>query len=1085
MNLVRISAERPVAVAVGVLLVILFGVLALFRIPVQLIPDVRKPTISVSTTWSGASPTEVEGEITIPQEEVLKAVPGLQSLKSSSYFGRSKIKLEFRNGTDMDAALVLVANRLQRVRNYPEDAQRPTLKTADSDDAPITWIRLDRLDPGDMRDMATAFDFAEDVIKPELERIPGVATINIYGGRERELRITVDPARLAARKMTVTDLAEVLRGANSDISAGKLDEGKRSYLVRTVGRFLTPEQVSQVVIRSDEAGPVTVGDVATVAFDYKDASVHVRGNGRSMLAINAIREQGANVLDIMAEVKEALTYLNEGVLQDRGMRLTIVFDQTDYIVDAIDLVKKNLLIGGVLAMGVLILFLRSVSATGIIALAIPISVIGAFLAMAGVGRSVNVISLAGLAFAVGMVVDPAIVVLENIVRLRRAGMAGREAAVKGTSQVWGAIFISTATTVAVFLPILTLKIEAAQLFGDIAVALCAAVLFSLVVSTTVIPTLGSRLIGRLSQRRGRGNGSDNRSSGNGSHIDSVEGSGENPVITNGDGGRGAVGRQDGATNGGREGAKGVGVAGALAGGIRWVNRRIFTRLLVAGVLIAATITTTIHLVPSAEYLPSGNRNLIFAMLIPPPGYNLAEMTRLAHGVEETLKPHWEAAEGEPLREPAIRHFFFVARGAVAFMGAAAKDPERVRDLVDLMKKPIGNIPGTIGIVNQRSIFGRGIGQGRSLDLAITGPELPTVMDLAGRLFGMAQEALPGSQIRPIPGLELANPEIQLIPNRLRSRENGLSAREVGQSVAAFAGDGLRVDEILIEGKEMDLVIRGVVPKVRRTQEVGQFPLVTRNGEIIPVATVADLVMASGPVQIDHLERERSVSLRINPPRETTMEETIQAVREKLIAPMEAEGLPRLTQLRLTEGADQLNLAKEAMKGQFLLALTITFLLMAALFESFLYPLVIIATVPLAAAGGVLGLEVLNLFHHQPLDVLTMLGFVILIGVVVNNAILIVHQALNFIREEGMDPNEAVAESVRIRVRPIFMSTFTSVCGLLPLVLFPGAGSELYRGLGSVVIGGLLLATFLTLALIPTLFSLVMGLRKRILGRSVS
>ncbi len=1032
MNVVRIAARRPVGVAVGVLLTMLFGLLAFLQIPIQLTPDVRKPTITVTTEWPGASAPEAESEITIPQEEVLKAIAGLKKMTSYSSSGRSRIKLEFRLGTDMDAALVLVSNRLQRVRDYPAEARRPTMKSADSDDAPITWIKLLRRDPADERTVAEELDFVEEVIQTTLERIPGVATVNVYGGRERELRVTVDPERLAARRITLAQLVDTLRRENIDISAGHLDEGKRAYQVRAVGRLNDPAAVADVVVRSDERGPVRVGDLASVAFDHGDARVNVRANARPIIAINAVREQNANVLEIMADVHAAVARLNDGPLPARGLQLVPVYDQTEYIDAAIQLVRNNLWIGGVLAMVSLLLFLRSLSATVIIALAIPISLVGAFLTMYAAGRTLNVISLAGLAFAVGMVVDPAIVVLENIVRLHAQGLSREEAAVRGTSQVWGAIFIATATTVAVFLPILTLEIEAAQLFGDIAVALCAAVLFSLAVSTTVIPTLGVRLIGRSREMMGLGAKRSRRS------------------------GPGRFTR-------------------ALTGFITAVNRRITTRLLLVGGLGGAAVALTIFLLPPAEYLPEGNRNLIFAMLIPPPGYNLAEMTRVAKGVEEELRPYWDPAPGTEKTVPAMRNFFFVARGPRVFMGSATRDPKRVRELIPLMKKPIGSIPGTIGIVNQSSLFGRGVGGGRALDLTITGPDLETSMGLARRLFGMAREAVPGAQVRPIPGLELANPELRIIPDRSRAAENGLSARDIGQTVDAFNG-GSKVDDLIVDGREMDLVVRGVSQRVRHTQDIGQLPLATPAGDIIPVSSVARVVHARGPIQIDHIDRERAVSLRISPPRTMAMESAVERVRNRLIEPLEKEGLPPRTQLRLTEGADQLALAKQAMTGQFLLALTITYLLMAALFESFLYPLVIIITVPLAAAGGMLGLKVLNLFGYQSMDVLTMLGFVILIGVVVNNAILIVHQALNFMADEGMAANEAVVASVAIRVRPIFMSTITSVLGLLPLVLFPGAGSELYRGLGSVVVGGLLMSTLFTLVLVPAFFSLVMAWR---------
>ncbi|MBF0189209.1 MAG: efflux RND transporter permease subunit, partial [Magnetococcales bacterium] len=466
MSPVHLAVKRPVAVFVAALLLMLFGALSVMRIPVQMIPDVRKPNLSVETLWPGAAPIEVENEITIPQEEALKGLSGLEKISSSASYGRSRVKLEFRLGTNMDAATVLVSNRLDRVKSLPDESSRPTLRTADSDDAPITWMRFHRIDRNDRRNIDTWRDYVEEIIQPELERIPGVALVNVYGGRKRELRVTVDPYRMAARGITLSRLVQAVRSENRDISAGQFDEGKRSYLVRSLGRLTTPEAVASIVLASGENGTVTVGDVATVAFDHEKAIRNVRGSGQPMMAMNCVRVHGGNVLEIMEDVHATVARINTTILADTGFRITVLYDQTDYIDAALELVRNNLFLGGCLAMGILLIFLRSVPATLVIALAIPVSVIGAFLAMGAMGRTVNVISLAGLAFAVGMVVDPAIVALENIVRLRDGGLSSEEAAVRGVGQVWGAILISTLTTVAVFLPILALEIEAAQLFGD-------------------------------------------------------------------------------------------------------------------------------------------------------------------------------------------------------------------------------------------------------------------------------------------------------------------------------------------------------------------------------------------------------------------------------------------------------------------------------------------------------------------------------------------------------------------------------------------------------------------------------------------
>ncbi|MEG3641508.1 efflux RND transporter permease subunit [Magnetococcus sp. PR-3] len=1026
MKLVQWFARHPVTVASGVLLLILFGLLSLMRIPVQLTPDIRKPTISVITNWSGAAPSEVESAITIPQESVLKSIPGLDRINANASRGRSRVILRFKNEVDLDSALLMVNNRLQQVREYPDEVDRPSIRTSDSDDQPIVWMAMQWIDPDDPREVAQNFTFVEEVVQPALERVPGVATVNVYGGRPRELRITVQPERLVAYGIATDTLINILRAENQDISAGRLDEGKRAYLVRTTGRFNTPEQVANVVVGQRLGSPVTIGEIADVDWAYREPTVYVRALGRPSLTLNCVREQGANVLKVTEDIHKAIDTLNQLHLNPRGLELSIRYEQTEYIHAALDLVRNNLALGGLLAMSMLMLFLRSGSATVIIALAIPISLIGAFVLLEAMGRTVNVISLAGLAFAVGMVVDPAIVVLENIVRHRQMGLHRFEAAVVGTKQVWGAIFIATATTLAVFVPIIGLKIQAAQLLGDIAVALSAAVFFSLLVAVAVIPTLGARL--------GRSK---------------------------------TIAPQD-------EEIQHHGFSHGVSRIVATINRSVMLRFLVIGVVAGGALWYAMARLPAAEYLPSGNRNLIFAMLIPPPGYNLDEMTRLAEGVESHMRPYW--SDTPPDDVVRMRQFFFVSTPSRSFMGGVADDPERVKELIPVIKEPLGQIPGMIGIARQSSLFARGSGRGRSLELAITGEDLEQAAAVARQLFGKVRKVIPGSQVRPLPGLTLGNPELRVYPDRLRAAENGLSTQSIGRAVDLFA-DGLKVDDIQVGGQELDLMIRGREDRLFHTQDLEQLPLLTPSGKTIPLSAVADVRIEPGPPAIRHVDRERAITLRIIPPGTMAMETAIEKVRNELMAPA-MKDLPSGVGLRLAEGADALEEAKTVMTQQFLLAMLITYLLMAALFESFLYPLVIIITVPLAAAGGVLGLEALNLVRHQPLDILTMLGFVTLIGIVVNNAILIIHQALNFMHEKGMEHGPAVVESVRIRVRPIFLSTFTSILGLAPLVLFPGAGSELYRGLGSVMMGGLLTATLFTLIVVPALFSLVMDLKAR-------
>ncbi|HSF15875.1 MAG TPA: efflux RND transporter permease subunit [Vicinamibacteria bacterium] len=1045
MKVIDSAIRFPTSTAVGVLLLVLFGTLALFQIPVQLTPEVQDPNITVTTIWPGASPQEIEREIVDEQEEQLKSLEGLLEMESTSSDSQGTITLTFPVGTDIDAALLRVSNRLQQVRSYPSDAEKPIISSVGFAENAVAWFMLVPTDEnGYDGDISTLYDFMDETVKPALERVEGIGLANIFGGRERELQVIVDPAKLAARRIGWTELGGALERENRNYSGGDFDEGKRRYVVRTIGEYASPSEVENIVVAVRDGVPVYVRDVARAEIGFRKPAAKVFTRGQQVIAINAIRETGSNVLEVMEGLRDAVDRLNDDLLGSRGLRLVQVYDETEYVESAITLVQQSLIVGGILAIVVLLLYLRSGSSTLVIAVAIPISVIGTFLMMYAFGRTLNVISLAGMAFAVGMVVDNSIVVLENIYRHRQMGKPQFGAAYDGAREVWGAVLASTLTTIAVFVPVIFIKEEVGQLFGDIALAISCAVALSLVVSITVIPSLSARIL-----RTGTGSGH-------------------------------APGRF------GRLLSKAGRFTDLVSGMVAWINASIPRRLaIVSGFLIVAVGGSWL-LLPKTEYLPVGNNNFLFGIMLPPPGYNLDEVAALRSLYEQDLTALWESEPGSPeAREQpggGIGGFFFVTLHNQAFIGVRARDPLRTRELIPVMMALNQKLPGAIVVVNQRSIFERGFDEGRNIDIDVTGPDLRRLMSLGASIFMKAMQVLPGSQGRPIPGLDLDNPEIRVVTHRRRAAELGLSNRELGFAVSALV-DGAKASDYQLDGREIDLKVVGEGHGEHRTHRLAELPIATPAGEIVTLGSVAMLEEVNGPVQINHRERERAVTLRITPAETMPLEQAMEILDAEVFDPLRRDGeLGGLYRVRLSGTADKLSQAATTLKWDFLLAIVITYLLMSALFESFLYPLVIMVSVPLAAFGGILGLSAVNLFTLQALDVLTMLGFIILVGTVVNNAILIVHQSLNHMREENMSPEDAIREAVRNRIRPIFMSVSTSVFGMLPLVLFPGAGSELYRGLGSVVVGGLVVSTLFTLILVPALFSLALDARSFLASR---
>lgn len=1170
MTLVESFVVNPVKVSVGVLLVALFGVIGLLSMPMQLTPEVQIPTLTVETRWPGASPQEVEQEIIQEQEEQLKSVEGVTKLSSESKDSSGTITLEFGIGTNMEEALLKVNSRLQQVPAYPENVDQPVITTSNSSNSPIAWFILSERLPSDadlaafeaahpelreqmrpirkchnvglamlrLRDLVQehpeaasllpkAIDvtklrrFAEDSIEATFERVPGVANSNVIGGLEDELQVVVDPEQLAARQLTIADVRAVLRGQNEDTSGGDFWEGKRRWVVRTLGQFRSHEQVESQLLAVRDGKPVYVRDVATVQLGYKKPDGLVRRFGSSSIAVNCLREDGANVLDVMDGLREAAARLNEGVLKDRNLQLTQVYDETEYIYSAIGLVRENIFLGGALTMTVLMLFLHlnnrtlflapAILAAGVasvyvspwffvvcmalilgsgfwyargalvIGLAIPTSIVGTFLILAMLGRTLNVISLAGLAFAVGMLVDNAIVVLENIFTRYQRGEDPLTATVRGTQEVWGAVIASTLTTVAVFLPVIFVEEEAGQLFRDIALAISAAVGLSVVVAVIVIPTATARIIGRGIRRiDGRTRGIRDR---------------QGPESTERLYGPAAW-----------LAALGALFTNCVTGLNRVIQSSVAMRILTVVALMGSGVWISLLLWPQVEYLPNGNRNLVFGILLPPPGYNLDELTEMGQFAENELRSYWDVDADSPEvksgKTPVVGDFFFVARGRQVFIGVRSLDPTRAAELIPLVRQLGAKLPGTFAVAFQSSLFSQGLVAGRTIDIEITGPELPQLVRLGGRILGgdppgTENGLLPifalikDAQARPVPSLDLSSPEVHVRPRLLQAAEMEMSAADMGYTVDALV-DGAYASDYYLGADKIDLSIRGRDEFASQTQDIASLPIATKTGQLVPLGAMADVTLSSGPEQVNHRERERAITIAVTPPPEMPLEAALAIIQKEVVDKLSATGsLDGGYRITLAGTADKLRNTWLALRFNVILALLITYLLMAALYESWVYPFVIILSVPFGAVGGLIGLKLLGLYlmlqgqPPQALDVLTMLGFVILIGTVVNNAILIVDQALQLMRDEGQSPRAAVIEGVRSRVRPMFMTTITTVLGLLPLVLFPGAGSELYRGLGAVVLGGLLVSTIFTLFLIPAAFTLTVETERfllRLLGR---
>lgn len=1115
-GIIATAVSQPITVAVATLLAVFAGILAVTIVPIRMTPEVSSVVVSVVTNWESASADEIESDVIEEQEKVLGEVTGLISLTSTSANGQGSIRMEFETGTDIEAATADVLQKLDEVPGYPDGVLQPKVEPVDIESVDyIAWIGLASSDPHFPAE--TLHDLMDRRLRPRFERIDGISQVGVRGSVQSELHIIVDPAAMAQRGITYAGLRQSINAANANFSAGKLADGKRDIRIRATGRFQTPKDIEEMIIRRDENGIIYLRDIAEVKDAYKEPTSWVRARGIQMPFFNFQLERGANLLETMEALRQEVRELNSpnGLLaqeaRDLGMNGTLelvqTYDSTTYVEDAIVLVRSNILVGAVLATLTLLFFLRSLRTVGIIALAIPVSVIAALVVLVALGRSINIISLAGLAFAVGMVVDNAIVVIENIYRHLEFGKKPRQAALDGAKEVAGAVVASTMTTLIVFAPILLIQETAGQLFRDIALAIMVSVGLSMIVSLTLIPTAAARF---LKPQKSEGQSSFDRFFGG--KFFRIIGAPFRPFAR-----------------------LFLNLPGLIGGFVGWLINSSLRRIAVVIVFVLVTSFGVKILLPPLDYLPRGNRNLVFSLLFPAPSYNLDALSETGERMEAVVAPTWEATEdkfqvekvirggerdpnhdprvevpagvGQPgtVMPPPLEHYFLVSFEGRMFQVAISQDKKRVIDGVPLLNAATSGAaaPDTIAFAFQMPLFRVAGTTGSAIKVDVKGSDLDAVAASAQGLFMSFMQSFGPGGVQPSPP-NFSQPleELRIVPNDERLRELGMTRTDLGLAVQA-AGEGIllfRDYEKNGELKDMKIITADALAD-RPFEALLTKPVATPGGDIVDLSSIASLERVLGPEQIRHVDRLRAVTLEVTPPGSMALEDAIAKVDELIKAQQAAGTIAPGVQVEIAGSSDALGEIKEALLGDgsftglfsssLFLALFVVYLLMVVLFQSWSYPLVIILSVPLATVGGLLGLYIVHqasladkYMPVQNMDVLTILGFVILAGVVVNNAILIVHQTINFMKADPLrDANEAICESVTSRVRPILMSTLTSVGGMLPLVLLPGSGSELYRGLGAVVVGGLAVSTIFTMFLVPTVLSLVFSFARPKTGDS--
>ncbi len=1052
-RLIEIATERRVTVVMFTVAIALFGLVSLTRLNVNLLPDISYPTITVRTELTGAAPIEIENLLTKPVEEAVGVIRNVRRVRSVSRSGQSDVTLEFLWGTDMNIAGVDVREKID-ILELPLEATRPLLLRFDPSSEPIMRLGLLRkaqegapAPPANEATLKSLRRLAEDRIKNDLEAVEGTAAVKVSGGLEDEIQIRVDQRKLSQLGISIADIAARLRAENVNLSGGRLEEGSQRYLVRTINEFQTVDEFAAAIVATVDGTPVYLRDVADVTRGFKEREAITRIDGRESVELAVYKEGDANTVQVARRIQARLESVRETLPDD--LELTLVHDQSSFISAAIDQVTSAALWGGVLAIVVLYGFLRDARATAIIALAIPVSVIGTFLLMYSNGVSLNIMSLGGIALAVGMLVDNAIVVLENIVRKREQGQSVREAARSGTGEVSAAVVAATLTTVAVFFPMVFVRGIAGQLFRDQALTVTFALLFSLLVALTLIPMLAA-----LSP---------------GARYADDEDTGPAGRFTRG---VAFVLRLFGAAFRG---------TGWLFRWLLWLPSVLLDRLYraiahVYGGLLdwslahraavlagaAAIFVSTMLLVPrlGSELIPQLSQGEFNLELRLSPGTPLADTDRAvrtaqaaAANIDTVEMTYSVAGTGNRLDANPVDAGEHTGTLSVRLVPGADRDAEE--RVMAALRREVSRLPGTQHEFSRPSLMAFE----SPLQIEIAGYELDQLERLSRIVVTRLGESGRFTDVRTT--FEQGNPEVQIEFDQERAARLGLAVRDIADLVVANVRGELAT-RYTWRDKKIDVLVRSVDNQDASVDEIRNLIVNPAAERPVTLDAVADVRIALGPAEIrrDAQERVAIVSANLAYGDLGTAAAEAQRVIDDIPMP------PGIV-ASVSGQNEEMQESFRSMQFALALAVFLVYLVMASQFESLIHPFVILFTIPLALVGAVLGLFITG----TTVNVVAFIGVIMLAGIVVNNAIVLV-DLINQLQAQGTERMRAIREAARARLRPILMTTLTTALGLLPMALGFGEGAEVRAPMAIAVIGGLLTSTLLTLVVIPVVYSLL-------------
>jgi len=1018
MNLSRLSVNRPIATTMVFLIIIVLGIMGFRYLPVDLLPPIEYPLLSIRTNYPNVGPEEIETIITDRIENAVASVPNIEEMRSSSEEGGSRVTLEFAQGTNIDEAANDTRAALDRIRDdFPPEVESPRLWKFDPDNFPVVILGAHS-----ERSMDELTRILEREISQRFEQIPGVGTVDVWGGVYREIQVRLKRDRLASSQLSASDVRQALERENLTLPGGDMREGFNDMYVRTRGEFQSLDEIANTIITMVDGQPIRVKDVAEVVDGFSDVNRLVQIDRQPMVRLGIRKQSGANTVTVARIARETMEQINR---ERDDLNLLVVIDQSEFIQNSINNVQQSALWGGLLAIFILYIFLRNGSTTFIIALAIPISIIATFGLLFFNNLTLNQMSFGGLALGIGLIVDNAIVVLENIVRLREERRELQESALTGTRQVTGAIVASTLTTLVIFLPVVFMQTLSAMLFKELALVVVFALLCSLFVALTLVPMLSSRY---LTVRAGE-KATDSEKSRLGRWFLRME-----------------------------------------KKYFHWLQSAMAHKknvFIATGGLLILTILLW-PLLPM-ELAPQTDADEIDVDIQMAQGTNIAVVHQYLMELEQIVR------EVVPMEE--IRHMTAEIRGGDAEVELALKNAsERSISsfvLADQIREHVaGRVPGTdvrvtaqSGLWMLRRLFGSGGAE--AVQLELRGYDL----DMADYLAKNIEDVM--KQVPEIADIRISRregrPEQNLIVNREKIADLGLSVSEVAEVIQTNIG-GMRAGVFRESGEEYPIVVR-LQPQDRlNTRDLSNVSLRTRFGEILPVSAVVDVQRRRSPIEIDRINGQRVTYITANLQSGAALGDVVEKLQDRL----SSFSLPQGFSLVFSGEYKEQQEAQRDFLISIIMAIILIYMVMAAQFERFLDPLIVMITVPLAFIGVVPTL----LITGTSLNIQSLMGIVMLIGIVVNNAIVLVDYINQLRRDEHMSVNDAVLLAGRLRLRPILMTTCTTVLGMLPLSFGTGAGGEIQASLARAVIGGLSVSTLITLILIPVAYTAIHDLFDR-------